>query len=293
MRRRKPCYQSLAENILAVFGSAGAADGCKYYSAQSLWGSVAVRCGLADNRKNRRNVQTQWARNRGNVRSLFNKPDAPDNGTGVDELDTQNKEHDEETDAAGLEVQTDSIKRRLRQNRPEKRFSDNWITWGSVEWKDMEADTSDGRRRKQELAAEMDITHVRNNLEKKIVEFIKTQDAQNHLTGIHNGSIPSQRHQAFYHVNRSVRGTLEGQGSGFITSDELADELFECLADLDVKCAEDRHFPDTKYVGYVLMPEAIVYGLHKVKDISMEAAQKLMDKGPEWTPEERVWFKNP
>ncbi|CAH1242455.1 Hypp6724 [Branchiostoma lanceolatum] len=36
--------------------------------------------------------------------------------------------------------------------------------------------------------------------------------------------------------------------------------------------------------------QAILYGLHEVKGISMEAAQELMAKGPGWTPEERMWY---
>ncbi|KAI8487170.1 hypothetical protein Bbelb_349680 [Branchiostoma belcheri] len=55
----------------ALTGSAEAADGCKYYTPDSRWGLVAVQYGLANNRRNRRNVQTTWARYRGNVRDLF------------------------------------------------------------------------------------------------------------------------------------------------------------------------------------------------------------------------------
>ncbi|CAH1254474.1 MUM1L1 [Branchiostoma lanceolatum] len=135
---------------------------------------------------------------------------------------------------------------------------------------------------------------LRHKLEKRIVEYIKTkQDAQDHLAGIYHGFVPSQRHQNFYHKDRAVRDRLQGQGTGFITSDELSEELFSCLADLYLqRCEADKNFADTKYVAYVLMPEAILYGLHKVKGISLEAAQKQMDKGPERFPAERAWYKD-
>ncbi|XP_035666198.1 uncharacterized protein LOC118409342 [Branchiostoma floridae] len=135
--------------------------------------------------------------------------------------------------------------------------------------------------------------HLRKDLEKRIVKYIRTQqDAQDHLAGIYHGSVTSQRHQDFFSKDRAVREMLHGQGTGFITSDELAEELFSCLADLyHLRCEEDKNFADTKYVAFVLMPEAILYGLHKVKGISMEAAQKLMDKGPELFPAERTWYR--
>ncbi|KAI8480271.1 nucleosome binding [Branchiostoma belcheri] len=134
--------------------------------------------------------------------------------------------------------------------------------------------------------------NLRHNLEKRIVEYIKTQqDAKDHLAGIYQGSVLSQRHQDFVHKDRAVRAMLQGQGTGFITSDELAEDLFSCLSDLYLRCEEDKNFADTKYVACVLMPEAILYGLHKVKGISMEAAQELMDKGPELFPAERTWYR--
>ncbi|KAI8479684.1 nucleosome binding [Branchiostoma belcheri] len=134
--------------------------------------------------------------------------------------------------------------------------------------------------------------NLRHNLEKRIVEYIKTQqDAKDHLAGIYQGSVLSQRHQDFVHKDRAVRAMLQGQGTGFITSDELAEDLFSCLSDLYLRCEEDKNFADTKYVACVLMPEAILYGLHKVKGISMKAAQELMDKGPELFPAERTWYR--
>ncbi|KAI8492685.1 hypothetical protein Bbelb_297260 [Branchiostoma belcheri] len=70
----------------------------------------------------------------------------------------------------------------------------------------------------------------------------------------------------------------------------VSEELFGWLTALHQRYA-NREVPDTKYVACVLMPEAILYGLHKIKGISMEAAQQLMDKGPERSPEE-TWYRD-
>ncbi|XP_078687177.1 uncharacterized protein LOC144919574 [Branchiostoma floridae x Branchiostoma belcheri] len=116
---------------------------------------------------------------------------------------------------------------------------------------------------------------------------------RDHLAGIAKGSVPSHRHRDFKDERRAVRDKLEGQGTRLITSEELVDELMTWLAVLYKKCNKNKFFADTKYVAYVLTPEAILYGLHKIKGISMEAAQALMDMGPWLTHEEWVWYRNP
>ncbi|XP_078703251.1 uncharacterized protein LOC144928580 [Branchiostoma floridae x Branchiostoma belcheri] len=141
------------------------------------------------------------------------------------------------------------------------------------------------------LDNKMDLKTTRRNLEERIVGYIKTkQDAEQHLAGIYSGSIASTRHETFNHRRKAVRNKLEWQGTGYITSDDLHEELLQVLTQMHLRW-ETRNFIDTKYVALVLMPEAIVYGLHKVEAISLEEAEKQMDKGPERAPDE-VWYKN-
>ncbi|XP_019630305.1 PREDICTED: uncharacterized protein LOC109474452 [Branchiostoma belcheri] len=103
---------------------------------------------------------------------------------------------------------------------------------------------------------EVDVLHARRqNLEKRIVEYIQTQqEAEDHLAGIYEGIIPSRRHSYFFSKFSAVRNTLEGQGIGYITNEELSEELFGWLTALHQRYA-NREVPDTKYVACVLMPE--------------------------------------
>ncbi|KAI8496576.1 hypothetical protein Bbelb_258750 [Branchiostoma belcheri] len=56
---------------------------------------------------------------------------------------------------------------------------------------------------------------------------------------------------------------------------------------------ENRKLPEgvQKFPCAHVYKAAILYGLHKIKGISMEAAQQLMDKGPERSPEE-TWYRD-
>ncbi|KAI8514841.1 hypothetical protein Bbelb_074320 [Branchiostoma belcheri] len=70
---------------------------------------------------------------------------------------------------------------------------------------------------------------------------------------------------------------------------KLGDEF---LTWAEFKAALDNYQETTHAeLSKISSKKAILYGLHKIKGISMEAAQQLMDKGPERSPEE-TWYRD-
>lgn len=121
----------------------------------------------------------------------------------------------------------------------------------------------------------------------KLIELIKSSHTKQYLQRIWTGQLKCARHDQFRRkamLSRQQKWEMKMQGHGGpIGDDDQMDELVLTVADFYRSCHPEINM---SYVLDVLVPEAIVYALHKVRRVTKKEAEKIFQKGVRWTKEE-------
>ncbi|KAK7116216.1 PWWP domain-containing DNA repair factor 3B-like [Littorina saxatilis] len=140
-----------------------------------------------------------------------------------------------------------------------------------------ESSNGDVSEKKKKVMTPAERRAMRKEKNQPLVDFICSREMKEHLIKIYRGETVSERHSLFKQGHTQQR-KIQTNSSGPIDDEDQLETVVDFIGDCYLEMSQQK-LPNMDYLLWVMLPEAIIYALSKLKRCGRKKAAELFEKG--------------